>query len=743
MKKRGQITLFVIIGLILLIVVGLALYFMSKAEVEEIPIGEEQFKVSYDLNLEPVHSDISYCAKELAKEALKKMGVQGGYLDTSNIRHNSPSVYQNTGLELFEDSGLIIPYWYHIASVPTCTDCNQAINIPPLNGRNENSLQAQTQKYIDDNLLDCVDSFSAYSQDFEIKYGLPKSSVFFREDDTFIGVDWPLNVTFNDGSKSSRLQYFSSELDLDMKSIYFLAFSTLYQLEMQNDNRVLEQFTTDTLTYYSLGGTQAMIPPLQGPTEFGLAVPKIWIIEDIKDIVKEAISEHIPFIQILGSKGSYYYFSDNQAEEDLYAQYQYKVYSEDKALAHTQIRFDYFPIWPIYLDISPNSGGVIFPEAVSLDLLFLNLGYSKYQFEYDVIYPVLVSFENKDALEGEGYTFQYAYEVNVRNNKPYTNESINFSSILNQDELPSDEDDLFGSPEQKTVSVKINVINGYTMLPVEGVSVVLDCFDKSVYVGKSEMNQGRALIDAKVQPCLSGLFTHINPEFAGESVPMSLNADNVYEFNYEVYPKKKMDLRFRKRMFVPTKPPVSEESIDRDWKMTGGEAYNNIEKDEEVLLILTRIENGIETNDVQVLIANYSTPGGFVDLVPGQYSLSVISNLLVGENYTKAYVEVPGRTFEAGFDPLGAGDLLGTTEKVTIPSIFFNDSLLIGMLTLDNSTMGLFNVTRNDILTKNRINVYYASYPNEQLLYAEDLQVLSRIGEAAKTYPDLLYPEFE
>lgn len=744
MKKRGQITLFVILGLLLLLIVGIGMYLISTSKVKDIPITQEQFKVSYDLNLEPIYQDITYCMKDLGTNAVKKMGTQGGFLNITGLRYNNPSEHRNNALQMFAGSDMIIPYWYYIDSPPDCVDCVQKLRIPTLEGTDDSSIQGQLKKYIEQNLLDCVNDFDAYKDDFDINYEKLDVTIFFREKDIYVGLQWPIEVKFKDGSKSSRLEFFNTEIDVPMKKIYEVALSSLLQLEFVQDTRTLESFTTDIIEYYSFGGKDALIPPTSGPTEFGLTAPKMWLLKDVKEILKEAISENIPFMQVQGSKDSYFYFSDIPLEQDLYSNYQNTIYTNPDYLANTKIRFNYFPTWPMYVNVNPSKGEVILPETVNMDLLFLQLGNTRYNFDYDIAYPVLLTFEDEYALDGKGYLFQYVYEVNLRNTAPYTNESINFSAIFDNEKFETQDTIEFGTPSQRTIPLKINVVNGYNYLPVENVSITYDCIDKTLFVGESKLKEGKALIETTMPPCFNGEFKHINEEYASNGIQKSLEIGGNYELNYVVYPKKNIRLIVKKRPYTPSKIiPESMENIDRNWGLTSGQAVTNIVPEEEVVFLMYKIKDGEETGDFEMLKLNYSNKTADISLVPGQYTLRVISTLRLGENYTNKNFVIPERKFTAGFDPLGAGNLIGTAKEVTIPEIEFNDSLLIGMLTLDESTIGYFNVSENQLLQKNNLIVYYAGYDYNQLQYAEDLAVLGEIQDSQNNYPDLFYPKFE
>lgn len=82
--KRGQITFFVILGIVLLALIAFSFLFKediieqaSRLEITKgIVMSEEARKVQ---------SDMAECLQELAYQSLTQLGLQGGYLDLKNI----------------------------------------------------------------------------------------------------------------------------------------------------------------------------------------------------------------------------------------------------------------------------------------------------------------------------------------------------------------------------------------------------------------------------------------------------------------------------------------------------------------------------------------------------------------------------------------------------------------------------------------------------------------------------------
>jgi hypothetical protein len=196
---------------------------------------------------------------------------------------------------------------------------------------------------------------------------------------------------------------------------------------MIEDSRAFEYFTKDIISFLSLGGEDATIPPVSGPTVFEFNAPTLWLQRNVQEILKNAVSETIPFMQVVGTKDSLVYYTNNSIENNFYANFQNVVYYDNEFASEIRVRFNYYPIWPFYVDVSPSEGQVIMPESSTMNLILMKLSTTKYRFYYNVAYPVLVTLEDDSAFNGEGYYFNFPFEVNLRDNNPYSNETIDMT----------------------------------------------------------------------------------------------------------------------------------------------------------------------------------------------------------------------------------------------------------------------------------------------------------------------------
>ncbi len=134
MKKRGQITPFIIIGLIFLLLF-LIILFTRSYRIEKIGAVS-----SGELN--PIKNYVDLCAKSSASDALYLLGVQGGYTAP-------PKLY-------FQSAYAKIAYWYYEGedTSPTIEEMEQELS-----------------SYVNRALPECVENLDAFrDMGFEFEY---------------------------------------------------------------------------------------------------------------------------------------------------------------------------------------------------------------------------------------------------------------------------------------------------------------------------------------------------------------------------------------------------------------------------------------------------------------------------------------------------------------------------------------------------------------------------------------------
>jgi len=137
MNKRGQVTIFVILGIVILAIIGFLLYQKGVFTKQE-TTGEtnEQF---VNAQIEPIKSHIKDCVGLIAMKGIKLIAMQGGYFD--------PVYYKEVGI-------------YNISY-----GCYQGANLLPTLAMVEDEFDQymaddETQKELDE----CIDSFRNFEK---------------------------------------------------------------------------------------------------------------------------------------------------------------------------------------------------------------------------------------------------------------------------------------------------------------------------------------------------------------------------------------------------------------------------------------------------------------------------------------------------------------------------------------------------------------------------------------------------
>lgn len=732
-NKKGQVTIFVILGLIVFVLVFI-LFFAFRMDSR--PDPSEVFISQYDPRIAPVVFSVQYCMESLAKEALVTLGLQGGYLDVSSFRYDLQPSYLNNALEFFPSSGQIIPYWYYTSSSPGSSEVSFNIAAPSLDS-GDLSIKAQVDDYINDNILECVNYFADFSDDFEVVYGEPASSVLFRDDDILIELYWALNISFYEDDFNGFVNKFIETLDFDFKSTYEIAKSTLYQTQIYSDSPFLEDFTITLLDIISLGGKGARIPPVSLHIDHEFGAPRIWNAFDAKKILVSEISDNSGFLQVKDSYGSFLPLSNDPYEVLIYSSFLVDLYDVDEAkLRRTGVSFDYMPIWPMYVDISPGFGPVITasPKFEINMLGFFNFALTEYQFFYDIAYPILVTIEDPLAFDGEGFVFRYVIEVNVNKNNPFLTdfEELEFGEF----ELDASFDG-FGFVDQRTIPVKVNVVNGYDGSPVSDFNLGYTCIDTIIPVGTSRFADGVALVEGFVPPCIGGSFHSLTHNFHAEK-DLSVELGQSYTFNLEVFPEKEIIVRPRKRMYQLSNVPVSDLSDfeRRNWSIQLPGSVSLLEENEVLTLMFLNVN---DPSKVRIVDIKYPATEATVGLFPGVYDIILFNERVLGPGEENPLLLIEEMTFEVsgGFFQ----DLFSGKDEVTFNKTEFNNSVVIGGLFLEGDDA--FSISTNDLKNNDYLTIFYPSYNFESIVYHHDLLIMGQVLELDDDKKEYFVPEFD
>ena len=186
MNKRGQSTIFIIVGIVVFLIVILGIVFRGEIA-STVGLSE---RISYPSEIQEVVDHIQDCVDSSAEEAVVNSGFRGGYYDLPQVS--------------FYDNDLIVPYFYY-----------NGYNYLPSNEEYANELE----EYVEFLVMSCIylDSFSG----LEISVDEMTVDVEFLESVEFV-VDYPLIINIEDIEDSEYGVYdsYDSTVDVDLMQIH-------------------------------------------------------------------------------------------------------------------------------------------------------------------------------------------------------------------------------------------------------------------------------------------------------------------------------------------------------------------------------------------------------------------------------------------------------------------------------------------------------------------------------------------
>jgi hypothetical protein len=183
--KKGQITLFIVIGIV--IVVSLSVLFYANSSMDRLDT-ESVSEVPSDIL--PVKSFVESCIELVGKEAILWIGQHGGYFELPE--------------ESIDELSIKTAYYFY-----------EGNNYKP----SKLTIEQELSEYLDSELLNCVGDFSEFSeQGFEINQGTLITSTIIRPNNVLFEVDFPIEI--NKDSSQFSLLTFTKSIEIGLYKIH-------------------------------------------------------------------------------------------------------------------------------------------------------------------------------------------------------------------------------------------------------------------------------------------------------------------------------------------------------------------------------------------------------------------------------------------------------------------------------------------------------------------------------------------
>ena len=572
----------------------------------------------------------------------------------------------------------------------------------------DNSVENMISGYVENNLDKCLNEFEGLTN-YEISAEDEKEVITtITEQDVVIDLLYVLDVK---GLESEgEIDRFRTHIPLNFRRIYKMAFNIT---QAQQQINFLDYHAITLIDLFS-GIDGDKLPPLTG-TSFEKGAQTYWFKGEVEDRVTEMLTSYIPAMQVLGSKN--YDASKYEPIEDPMVKGIYRNMVVPLSESYRTIDSDmtYLPIWLIYLDITPNEGGIISPQTF---FNFFPIGLQRYNFAYDISYPVMITLTDTSAFYGDGYTLMFALESNIRNN-----DVINTSEVqLGMTDIQGESSMVCNINQRTSGDITVNIIDGLTGEPVEGAAITFSVGSEGCMIGSTDAE---------------GTFTGKFPRGMG-ALQVSMNE---YQTKSLFYGTSKKDDSvdvvlepFRYKNIKVMKRTI--EKLGRNnWVYEG--SLKELDENEQTILLLERVKEDIYDSEYSSPV-NVGLDGGEIRLVPGEYKLN-------GQVMLNELMIIPASERKICITKI---PLIGCVDhdEYTIPEQQLDQSVSGGVEFDEINPNKNWVVTKQDLDNSEEIIIYVLSFSLKDLAQGareiEDLNQMGKVFEITSENRIELEPEF-
>ena len=752
-SRAGQVTLFVIIGLVLLLIV--ALFIFMRQSSEEVEPSKQTITHDFSAVKATYEREAANCLKEEGKRVLKQVFAHGGFLDPEKSGFVALQDHPTRGSALPLGPDYKVPYWLDMRSPAGCRqDCTYAINIPPLKEDNAESLpsiEGQVEQGVSENIRSCLESIS-FSQDYDVD----------AEDDLSVDVtigdgtvryelDRTVNFVYTPTGANMTVEEASARQDVAAKELYESVRDVMSFTVFQNKSDTVHHAVKHVIEAYSMG-RDPELPPIYGGTKFEVRVDDIWTLPDVKDALELRLADNLPLIQVPNTADRSIVAEQNHYSQAIYHTGVFKpvvFFDNPQYASHVAFHFMYKPEWSLDLQIGPGNGYLIKPQGAPVDFLQLlpGFGIHDYSFTYDVVAPMMLVADDPRAFDGEGLSFLVGFESGLVGNEPL----LYAGAPVSEEQGPGD---LFSAEDQRMDGdITLNVTDAVSGGPVEGVSFTYSCGAATSEV--LDFSDVDGTVTTSLPFCVGGELTGQRDGYYIEPVQLDVLDDSSRTIEIDAYPLKEFELRLEGR---PLFKKYSAEAIVDEEGQVVDEFKEEAEKlkkhdinpqsgiwevgtepfalrpDDRISLGITRQTESGEKNDVQVKMVNFTNKDSLtVELAKGEYDVEayVITQLGEGHQRERVYIPEDKITWDTG--------LFSPSESETLEPVEFNESLYRGGIRLTGDRA--LEVTADDY-DEEALSLKYVAVRISDLEKHLDLGILGETENYAKMYNDSLQPAF-
>lgn len=339
MDKKGQVTIFIIIAIVIVAGVAGFLFLKGGLRITKVPAS-----------IQPVYNSFLSCLEDKTKTGIDVLESQGGYIELPEFSPGNAYMPFSSQLDAF---GSPIPYWYYVSGNNV-----QKEQVP-----SEKDMEKGLGNFIDEKIREC-NYENYYNEGFEIVQGEPKTSIDIRNNN--VNVRLNMNMRITKGEDTALVTNHQIIVKSNLGALYNSA-KAVYQKEQKE--LFLENYGIDTLRLYA---------PVDG-VELTCS-PKVWDANDVFNKLQEAIETNTLALSTKtpATKEEKYFFVN----------------------ANGDVRFINSRNWSNSFEVLPSDGSLLIANPVGNQpgLGILGFCYVPYHFVYNVKYPVLIQVVNEEEI---------------------------------------------------------------------------------------------------------------------------------------------------------------------------------------------------------------------------------------------------------------------------------------------------------------------------------------------------------
>ncbi|MEM4267953.1 MAG: hypothetical protein QXK37_03905 [Candidatus Woesearchaeota archaeon] len=550
-NRKGQLTAFIIIGILLLFSSFLIYYIKNKS----VNIKPDRLEGEFSV----VQEFVTQCLEEVGEEAVILIGQHGGYISVEQPKITGKgfkrSRISTESDVVFISENSAVPYWWYLESHVNCKNCLLTTkNVPTLR-----EMEIQISKYSEEQLELCLDNFSEFSARGIMVEHSARSRVTteITKNKVLLKLYMPLRI--KKGESVVSASNFIYEINLNLLEFYQLA---LEITKKEQDEQFLETAVMHLVTSYS-GLDDTKLPPISAFTT-GPRVVR-WQKQSIAERLADLLSTHMPLLQVENTLGAQRLVTQSSILQGLYNVLFIENSASYKSL---EVRF-LFNSKDLYMDITPDKQGMLSPTIVRQEFPFglaPSIQTNNYEFFYDISFPVIVEIWDKNGLDGRGYSFLFALEANIRDNKnlvewhkgngtigPWDTDSLKIittnpsTARLPGETTPSInittlEKNMFCDYDQRlSGEVLISTTDRLTNKPIEDTSIIYGCGNYAACLIGTTDSEG--FFKGRLPICIGG---YLQLEKEGYLTTRVVNISTLYnvsgDYTLRLYPLKRLKL---------------------------------------------------------------------------------------------------------------------------------------------------------------------------------------------------------